>query len=235
MPFFHRSVALSSEHMLTPQSLFITGTDTEIGKTTVGAALARGWVKAGARVGAMKPVAAGLINGVSEDLLALEAACNMHFNRTLACPYALDAPIAPHLAAHQAGVEIRVSVIANCYRKLVETVQQGERTHIIVEGAGGALVPLNENEDMLDIARACELPVLFVVGMKLGCINHARLTEAAILARGLPCLGWVANVFDPNMPFLHENLETLKSRLSSPFQGVLGWQKQALSATLSEL
>jgi dethiobiotin synthetase len=268
--------------MLRPQSLFITGTDTEIGKTTAACALARGWVNAGERVGAMKPVAAGLVNGVSEDLLALEAACNIHFDRALACQYALTEPIAPHLAAARAGVEIQAAAIARSYRTLVETAPQvmvvnrskvgggafphpsplpggegaiaGARreaevsdgaaggedlivagpTHILIEGAGGALVPLNDSEDMLDIARACGLPVLFVVGMKLGCINHARLTEAAIVARGLFCVGWVANVLDPNMPFLHENLETLKTRLSTPFQGVCGWKKPLLSATLVE-
>jgi dethiobiotin synthetase len=231
--------------MLRPQSLFITGTDTEIGKSTVACALARGWVNQGARVGAMKPVAAGLSNGVSEDLLSLEAACNIHFERGLSCQYALTEPIAPHLAAQRAGVEIRAAAIAENYRKLAgfapnvmlsddRARSRADPAHsfILIEGAGGALVPLNGSEDMLDIASACELPVLFVVGMKLGCINHARLTEDAILARGLDCVGWVANVLDPNMPFLHENLETLKTRLSTPFQGVCGWKKPLLSATL---
>jgi dethiobiotin synthetase len=220
--------------MLLPQSVFITGTDTEIGKTTAARALAHGWVSAGARVGAMKPVAAGLLNGVSEDLLSLESACNIRFERRLACQYALTEPIAPHLAAQRAGMEIRAATIAESYRKLLGTAPRDpeEVTHILIEGAGGALVPLNDHEDMLDIARACNLPVVFVVGMKLGCISHARLTEAAILARGLDCLGWIANVLDPNMPFLHENLETLKTRLSTPFQGVCGWKKPLLSATL---
>jgi dethiobiotin synthetase len=233
--------------MLSPQSLFITGTDTEIGKSTVACALARGWVNQGARVGAMKPVAAGLLNGVSVDLLSLEAACNIHFERGLACQYALTEPIAPHLAAQRAGVEIRAAAIAENYRKLAgfatDVILGDDRAPaqrvaaqsvILIEGAGGALVPLNRSEDMLDIARACKLPVLFVVGMKLGCINHARLTEAAILARDLDCAGWVANVLDPNMPFLHENLETLKTHLSTRFQGVCGWKKPLLSATLVE-
>ncbi len=210
-----------------PQSLFITGTDTEIGKTTVACAIARQWVRAGVRVGAMKPVAAGLINGKSEDLLAMEAACKFALPFEDACTYALPDPVAPHLAAHRVGVEISAAVIAQKYVKSAPQVEV-----MIVEGAGGALVPINSSEDMLDIAAACGLPVLLVVGMKLGCINHARLTSEVIAARGLVCLGWVANVLDPNMPFLHENIETLKNRISAPFWGVCLYRGSILSATL---
>jgi dethiobiotin synthetase len=210
-----------------PQSIFVTGTDTEIGKTTVACAIARQWVRAGVRVGAMKPVAAGLINGKSEDLLALEAACNFVFPFEDACPYAMPDAIAPHLAALRAGVEISAAVIAQKYGKSAPQVEA-----MIVEGAGGARVPINSSEDMLDIAAACRLPVLMVVGMKLGCINHARLTADAIASRGLVCLGWVANVLDPNMPFLHENIETLKNCISAPFWGVCSFRGDQLSATL---
>ncbi len=232
-----------------PQSLFITGTDTEIGKTTVACALARAWVDAGARVGAMKPIAAGLVNGESEDLVALEASCNIRFPRDLACPYPLPDPIAPHLAAARAGVEIRVDVIAAAYRALVASAPKvriiektpfstfgadaiAAHTAIIVEGAGGALVPLNESEDMLTIAALCDLPVLLVVGMRLGCISHALLTAQVIAARGLPLAGWIGNVLDPNMPFLHENVETLKNRIHAPFWGVCGFGGELVFATL---
>ncbi len=125
--------------LLRPQSLFITGTDTEIGKTTVACALARGWVQAGARVGAMKPVAAGLLHGVSEDLLALESACRLTFPRDLACPYALPEPIAPHLAARHAGVEIRTEIIAENFQKLRQTAPQVLRADAASFGeTGGA-------------------------------------------------------------------------------------------------
>jgi dethiobiotin synthetase len=227
--------------VLPAQSIFLTGTDTEIGKTTVGAALARAWVSAGANVAAMKPVAAGLVNGKSEDLLELDAACNLRLPKELACVYALTEPIAPHLAAAHAGVRIEARHIAESYKSAQKhlfytyaaTFSRENAPAILVEGAGGALVPLNEREDMLDIAALCDLPVVFVVGIRLGCINHARLTEAAILARGLKCLGWIANVLDPNMPFLHENIETLKSALKTPFLAICPYRGAMPFVTLT--
>jgi dethiobiotin synthetase len=251
-----------------PQSLFVTGTDTEIGKTTALAALARTWVRTGAQVAAMKPVAAGLVNGVSEDLMALEAACNVHLPRALACPYALAQPIAPHLAAASAGVRIEVSAIERAYRdslrwlaarrsaELGDSLAEPARSartpaalaleiqarstdtatavSVVVEGAGGALVPLNAHEDMLDIAAVCDLPVVFVVGLRLGCINHARLTEWAIIHRRLRCLGWIANTLHPDMPFLHKTVETLQNTLKSPLLGICPYRGEVLFAKLTD-
>lgn len=211
--------------ILPVHSIFVTGTDTEIGKTYVSCAILRSWRAQGAQVGAMKPVAAGLVNGESEDLLALERAAGRRLPG--ACLYALPAPIAPHIAAARMGIEISCARIAEAFRSLA-----GGLEAVLVEGAGGALVPLNDREDMLDIACACGLPVLIVVGMRLGCLNHALLTQETVARRGLQCAGWVANVLNPGMPFLHENIETLKTRMQGPFWGVCGYRQTRLSATL---
>jgi dethiobiotin synthetase len=208
------------------RSIFVTGTDTEIGKTYVSCVILSTWRAQGARVAAMKPIAAGLVNGESENLRALEAAAQTRIPN--ACVYALPDPIAPHIAAQRAGVSLSASAIANDFRRSAP-----EFDGILVEGAGGALVPLNDSETMLDIATACALPVLIVVGMRLGCINHALLTYHAIEQKGLDCAGWVANVLNPEMPFLHDNVETLKTRMEAPFWGICGYGKTRLSATLT--
>jgi dethiobiotin synthetase len=212
---------------VTPQSLFITGTDTGIGKTVATCALARAFVAQGLQVAGMKPIAAGLINEVSEDLLHIERACNVSVPRSLSCPYAFPDPIAPHLAAQRANTTIVLQTIAAAYAELAMSAQI-----VLIEGAGGALVPLNKTADMLDIARACRVPVFLVVGMKLGCLNHALLSTAAIRARGLVIAGWAANQIDPEMLAFDDNLETLKNRIPGSFCGVFPYGVSESSATL---
>ena len=199
---------------------FVAGTDTDVGKTLVAAALLSKCRERGQTAAGMKPVAAGceLRDGElwNADVAALTAASGLTLDRALINPYLFAAPIAPHIAAAGAGVNIDLEHIADCYARLC---QQADA--VVVEGAGGFLVPLGEGSDGGDLARRLGLPVLLVVGMRLGCINHALLTQEAIAARGLTLAGWVANRVDPGMERFEDNLATLKSRLHAPLLGVI--------------
>lgn len=199
-------------------ALFVTGTDTEIGKTLVSSALLYAFVQAGLRVAAMKPVAAGvtLHNGVrvNEDIELLRAQANIELPEHEMTPYLWDEPIAPHIAAQKRGVVMRAEVIRQAY---LAAAQRADA--IIVEGVGGFCVPLSCEENMADVAVALNLPVVMVVGMRLGCINHALLTAEAIRARGLTLAAWVANTVDRNMPYRDENIQTLSEALAAPCLG----------------
>ena len=190
--------------------VFITGTDTGVGKTTVACALLRGYVAAGLRAVGMKPIAAGFGNA-NGDLAALAAAGNVDAPMAARCPYAFEEPVAPHLAASAAGIAIDLGHIRESYEALTWRADR-----IVVEGAGGALVPVGERLDMLDIAGALRLPVLMVVGVRLGCLNHALLTSLAIRARGLDLVGWIANSIDPAMERREENIAALERRINAP-------------------
>jgi dethiobiotin synthetase len=197
--------------------VFITGTDTDVGKTIVACALLRRHVEAGWRAVGMKPVAAG--GGQDNaDLAVLAESGNVDAPLSVRCPYALDDAIAPHLAARAAGVAIDLHLIRNCYEELMARADR-----VVVEGAGGALAPLGERIDMLDIARTLDLPVVMVVGVRLGCLNHTLLTALAIRARGLELVGWVANSIDPAMSFQEENVAALERRLSAPRLASIRW------------
>ncbi|MXS82635.1 dethiobiotin synthase [Nitrosomonas oligotropha] len=198
------------------QGYFVTGTDTGIGKTTVSCALLRAFAAQGHKVIGMKPVAAGVENGKWLDVEQLLAASNVNVTRQQINPYAFDPPISPHLAAQQAGREIDLTVIQQAYQTLST---QADRA--IVEGAGGFLVPLNQHQTGADLARVLNLPVILVVGIRLGCLNHALLTAQAIRATGLTLAGWVANCIDPQMLAGAENIATLEQRLGCPLLGVL--------------
>jgi dethiobiotin synthetase len=199
------------------EGLFITGTDTGIGKTTLACALLRKYVTEGWRSVGMKPVAAG--GGAdNDDLVALSAAGNVDAPLSERCPYPFVEAVAPHLAARAAGVAIELDRIRKSYRDLSARAER-----IVVEGAGGALAPVGDRIDMLDIARALDLPVLMVVGMRLGCLNHALLTSLAIRARGLELVGWVANSLDPTMKLEDENIAALERRLSAPRIARMRW------------
>lgn len=203
-----------------PLSCFITGTDTEIGKTTVSCAIIRALVKKGLRVAAMKPVAAGAFefeNALhNEDVDALTEASNMDLPLSLTTPYLLKTPIAPHLSAEQDHVVIDNNHIVSCYREISHQADA-----VIVEGVGGFCVPFTDCTDSAELAVQLGLPVILVVGMKLGCINHALLTAEAVRSRGLELAGWVANTIDPHMPFCDENIHTLEARLNAPRLGTL--------------
>ncbi len=195
---------------------FVTGTDTGIGKTRVSCALLNAFAAQGKTVAGMKPVAAGCEGGKWEDVELLLAASNVDISRQQLNPYALNPPIAPHIAAEQAGVEISLNVIYQAYLELSHHAEV-----VIVEGVGGFLVPLNARQDSADLAQVLNLPVILVVGMRLGCLNHALLTTKAIQASGVLLAGWVANCIDPQMMTLQENIQALEQRIDCPLLGVL--------------
>jgi dethiobiotin synthetase len=195
------------------RGLFVTGTDTGVGKTAVSVSLLRALAASGWRAVGMKPVAAGFGRGspVNADVAALAAAGNVTAPQADRNPYAFAPAIAPHLAAKQADVEVELATIVAAYRRL-ESVAEA----IVVEGAGGALVPLDARHDMLDIAVALDLPVLLVVGVRLGCLNHAALSALAIRARGLRLVGWIATRIDAVMPAADQNVAWLAQTLGVP-------------------
>ena len=202
--------------------LFVTGTDTAVGKTVVARLLVRSLVATGARVAVMKPVAAGAEvtpGGLrNEDALGLIAESNVALSYATVNPYCLAEPVSPHLAARAAGVSIGLARIQACFASLRDSAD-----HVIVEGAGGWLVPLGEQLFVADMAAALALPVVLVVGMRLGCLNHALLTAAAIHQRGLRLGGWVANHIDPAFARAAENVVTLQRHLGMPPLAVLGY------------
>lgn len=196
---------------------FVTGTDTEIGKTLVSAAILHALVKAGVRACGMKPVAAGaeLRDGElhNDDADMLRAAGNVTLLRHITTPYMLREPAAPHIAASLEGVTIDLVPIIAAYAEILAASDA-----VVVEGVGGFRVPLNDTVDTADLAAQLDLPVILVVGMRLGCISHALLTAEAITARGLVIAGWVANEIGP-MNFPDENIDALKLRIPAPFLG----------------
>lgn len=195
------------------RGLFVTGTDTGVGKTWVAAAVLRAAVAAGLRAVGMKPIAAGIDRraATNADVVALEEAGNVEAAREDRNPYSFVPAIAPHLAAENAGTTIGLDAIAAAYARLAVRADV-----VVVEGAGGVFVPLGDRTDMLDIAARLGLPVLLVVGMRLGCLNHALLTALAIDARGLHLAGWVANRIDPSMREVDANVRALVQRLPVP-------------------
>jgi dethiobiotin synthetase len=200
-------------------AVFVTGTDTGIGKTRIAAALLRSLCAAGFRAAGMKPVAAGIAAGtsVNADVSELRDAGNVDAPLGLRNPYSFAEPAAPHLVARAAGVTIDIARIADAYTRLC-----GRADAVVVEGAGGALVPIDRTHDMLDIAAALALPVLLVVGMRLGCLNHALLTALAVQRRGLVLAGWVANALPPRMTLLEHNVDTLTERLGVAPLAIVG-------------
>ena len=201
---------------LAPHGFFVTGTDTGVGKTRVAVALIHALRARGLRVAAMKPVAAGHAPGeLNEDVAALLQATNAAADLRDVNPYAFAEPVAPHIAAQLAGVRIELDVIATAYFRLAATADV-----VVVEGAGGWRVPLNERDDMADLAQRLDLPVVLVVGLRLGCLNHALLTAESIAHRQLPWAGWVGNHVDPAMACQAENVAALHARLPGPCLGV---------------
>lgn len=203
---------------LSAKAFFITGTDTEIGKTLVSSTLVHILAKRGTRVVGLKPVASGtyLHNGYvcNQDVEALKAQSSVRLPDDVVNTYLMQAPTAPHIAAKDAHIRIDLEKIRASYdaaRKVAD--------YVIVEGVGGFLVPLGDDIDTGDMAKLLDLPVILVVGVRLGCINHALLTAKAIAAAGLPLAGWVANVVAPDMLNLQETITSLKDRLAAPMLG----------------
>lgn len=224
--------------MKSTQGFFITGTDTGVGKTLVSGALILKLKALNFSVSGFKPVASGTYRDIdgelhNEDIETLRLASLTRPNilpdtlpkTSSLCPYLLDQAVAPHLAAQIQGMHLEGAKIQNAYQALTAQYE-----FVIVEGAGGFLVPINAQENLGDVAQTMGLPIILVVGMRLGCINHALLTYEALQSRNLPIAGWVANTLSEKMYLLEENLESLKNRLPIPFLGLI----PGLSANLQK-
>jgi len=216
------------------RGIFITGTDTSVGKTHVATALLRALVAANVRAAGMKPVSAGIDSGalVNADVAALAAADGLVVPDADRNPFAFVPAIAPHLAARDVGIAIDLETIAAAWTRLAAVADV-----IVVEGAGGVLVPLGPKLDLLDIPARLHLPVVLVVGVRLGCLNHARLSAGAIRERGLDLVGWMANRIDPVMPRADDNVTELARWLGAPLadlrNGALAHLAPAVLATLN--
>jgi dethiobiotin synthetase len=193
-----------------------------VGKTRVAVALIHALRAQGLRVAAMKPVSAGSVPGeLNEDVVALMQAANVAADVRDVNPYAFTEPVAPHVAAERAGIRIELDVIAAAFSRLAALADV-----VVVEGAGGWRVPLNGHEDMGDLAQRLGLPVVLVVGLRLGCLNHALLTAESIAYRQMPWAGWIANHIDPEMTVVAANIDTLRARLPAPCLGVQAFQPE---------
>ena len=208
-----------AEVRMKARTLFITGTDTGVGKTFAGCALLRRAGREGLRVAAFKPVASGCTStpqGLrNDDALALRDAAVTDDPYDWINPYAFEPPVAPHLAAQQAGRRVQTTVLDAAHAHLSQ-----DRDLVLVEGAGGWLVPLNEDLSFAAWVEKHNWPVILVVGMRLGCLNHALLS-AENIARRTRLAGWIANALPPQMDLLDDNIESLRRRLPAPLLGVL--------------
>ena len=213
------------------RGIFISGTDTGVGKTAVAVALLQSLVRCGVRAAGMKPVAAGFAQGapVNGDVTALAAVDGLALPSAMRNPYGFEPPIAPHLAARDAGIEIDLDTIAKAWTQIASAADV-----IVVEGAGGVLVPLGPRHDMLDVPARLGLPIVLVVGMRLGCLNHALLSMEAIRKRGLAFDGWIANRIDPGMARVDDNVAELALRLGSAPLEDFGW-REAMHVSTSTL
>lgn len=206
------------------QGYFITGTDTNVGKTWTTIALMRYFINQGKSVAGMKPVASGCFidNGKlkNDDALLIQANASLMIDYDLINPYAFEAPISPHLAGLKNPVDLdRVKTGFDQLKSFADI--------ILVEGAGGWYAPLTEREDIRDLAKMLALPVILVVAIRLGCINHAKLTFEAIRLNGIDCAGWIAVCTDPEMLKPEDNILTIKNALAAPLLGILPYLKTA--------
>ncbi len=205
------------------KAYFVTGTDTEVGKTWATLALMRHFQNQQMTVAGMKPVAAGceMLDGElkNEDALLIQQHSSVRLAYQDLNPYAFELPVSPHLAC--ARQKLDLSHILECFSKI-----QQQAEVVIVEGAGGWLAPLSEQYDIADLAKAMDIPVVLVVAIKLGCINHARLSFEAIQSAAVPCVGWLAMCVDPEMQMQKENIQTLEKKIKAPLLGVLPYQDE---------
>lgn len=211
---------------------FVTGTDTGVGKTRTSCALLHALRAEHPKCVGMKPFATGAeetANGwTNEDVVQLRAASTLQVAPELDNPYLLPWPVSPHIAAKLAGQTIDIERIVQAFDALC---QQADA--VVVEGAGGFVVPINDKQTSADLAQALDLPVIMVVGVRLGCLNHALLTREAIKARGLKLAGWVANRLDPDMPAIEDNIATLRARLRAPMLADWTWSPDTPPASIS--
>ena len=214
------------------RGVFVTGTDTGVGKTLACCALIHALREAGARPVPMKPIAAGVAarDLPNEDTMALMSAAALDPSWADAItPVLLREPMAPHIAASREGRRLSLDFLAPGLARLATA---GD--FLVVEGVGGFKVPLAEDLDTVDLARAVALPVVLVVGLRLGCLNHALLTAQAIDAAGLPLAGWIANAIDPEMPVREDNVAALEARLPAPLLGRLPYAAAPDARALSQ-
>ena len=216
------------------KTFFIAGTDTDVGKTLVAAGLLVAAKNQGFTTAALNPLAAGSQKTEAglrnSDALLLQSVITQPLVYEQINPIALEAAIAPHIAAQQEKRVLSADRIAGFCRG---SLNQADFT--LVEGAGGWRVPLNPQETLADVAKILRLPVILVVGMRLGCISHALLTAEAIRNDGLQLAGWVANCIDADMPVLHENIHSLAMRIPAPCLGVVPWLDDATPASVAAL
>ena len=200
---------------------FITGTDTDVGKTEVASGFLEAANQQGLRTGAIKPVAAGCDDHgdgpQNDDAIKLKALASVELSYQQVNPVALDLPMAPHIAAQEQGKALS----ANRLTGFCRGVSMLPMDFLVIEGAGGWRVPINNRETMADIPKQLNAEVILVVGIRLGCINHALLTAQAIRLDGLKIAGWVANILDPKMLRIDENIDTLKQMLIEPCLGII--------------
>lgn len=199
--------------------IFVTGTDTEVGKTWVACALLEAFNQQGYSTAAVKPIAAGCEKTAqgfrNSDALALQAAMSLSLPYEQVNPVAVEPAIAPHLAIKQSPLDVTLKGLVDSCGKVL----QYDADVTVIEGAGGWRVPINEEHTLADLAKQLDSSVILVVGMRLGCLNHAALTYEAIQADGLNCVGWVANILSDDMPYLEDNINTLKRILPCPCIG----------------
>jgi len=215
------------------QSYFITGTDTDAGKTFITAGLLQRASELGLSCFGLKPVAAGCEMSESglrnSDALLLQKYSSIQLPYEQVNPVALEPPIAPHIAAQQLGKQLSADRLAG----LCRGAMMRSADLVLIEGAGGWRVPLNTRETLADVAKQLNCKVILVVAMRLGCINHALLSAEAIRRDGLELVGWVANTVSPGMSCYAENLATLKQMLPAPLLGEVGFQEQPLAENIS--
>lgn len=197
-----------------PNSYFIVGTDTHCGKTYVTVKLIDYFRQQQTTVLAIKPIA----SGGNEDILQLQSA-NPQTTLPI-CGWLMPDPISPHLAAKRSGIQLSAAEIAH----FCQSYPREDYKKLLIEGAGGLMVPLNDQETWIDFLKLTALPVIVVVGMRLGCINHALLTMAVLQIHAIPCAGWIANFIDPMMLAQKENLDTLSSAITHPLLGSVSYQ-----------
>ena len=215
------------------RSLYVTGTDTGAGKTVASTTLLHALRAHGLRAVGMKPVASGCTRGpdgwLNEDAVALLAASNPRPAYADLNPFALPEPLAPELAAREAGVDVALAPMLAAHARL-----SAQADVVVVEGVGGWLAPLSTQLMQADLVRALELPVVLVVGLRLGCLNHAYLSARAIAADGCKLVGWIGNGIDPEMARIEENRALLEARLPAPCLGWLPWASRPDPAALSQ-
>lgn len=203
---------------------FVTGTDTDVGKTCISLGLVEKLKQSGKSVGVMKPISAGCENTEAglrnSDAVMLQEVSNVELSYETINPYAFEPPIAPHIAAREVNTRVDMETIIKHFHTI-----QSQSESVITEGAGGWMVPLNDFQTMADLAAQMALPVIVVVGMRLGCLSHALLTIQAIQKSKLPVAGWVANHIDPDMSRPQENIQTLIEMIDAPLLGEVPFLK----------